>query len=178
MRETQGTKFVAVRFILVLLLQSPVLPCAGFAACYVSPQAALEGTVSGHLSSAAKESGYKVIGVRQDRLLGRNWAVIARCDHPEWSTVALPFSGEAASAVPKAYASDLLSPVVVHAGDTVRLWRREPLLQIEVAGVAEENGSLGKTVRVRVVSRNTDNPFTREEFTGIVEGRADVEMQP
>ncbi|MDQ2834006.1 MAG: flagella basal body P-ring formation protein FlgA [Acidobacteriota bacterium] len=177
MRKNWARNLAGLQFVLAVLLHAAVLPGAGFAACYASPQAALEGS-SGHLAGAGEQSSYQVIGVRQDRLLGRNWAVIARCDHPEWSAVAFPFSGAAAVSVPKAYANDLRSPIVVHAGDTVRLRRHEAFVHIEVAAVAEDNGGLGKTVRVRVVSRNTDNPFTREELTAVVTGPADVEMQP
>ena len=46
---------------------------------------------------------------------------------------------------------------VVRAGDIVRLWRQESSLRIEVAGVSEESGGLGKTIRVRLLRRNTDD---------------------
>jgi hypothetical protein len=67
---------------------------------------------------------------------------------------------------------------VVHAGDVVRLWRREDLLRIEVTGVAEESGGVGKKIRVRLLRRNTDGPSKEEQFTGIIRGPSDVEMLP
>jgi flagella basal body P-ring formation protein FlgA len=67
---------------------------------------------------------------------------------------------------------------VVHAGDIVRLWRQEDLLRIEVAGVSEESGSLGQTIRVRLLRRDAENQTIQEQFSGIVRGQSDVEMQP
>jgi flagella basal body P-ring formation protein FlgA len=67
---------------------------------------------------------------------------------------------------------------VVHAGDIVRLWKQEDILRIEVAGVSEESGGLGKTIRVRLLRQNTDSQVIPEQFFGIVRGPSDVEMQP
>jgi hypothetical protein len=67
---------------------------------------------------------------------------------------------------------------VVHAGDIVRLWKQEDLLRIEVAGVSEETGGLGKIIRVRLLRRNADDQAIQERFSGIVRGPSDVEMQP
>jgi hypothetical protein len=67
---------------------------------------------------------------------------------------------------------------VVRAGDIVRLWKQEDLLRIEVAGIAEESGGLGKTIRVRLLHRSADDQGNQERFSGIVRGPSDVEMQP
>ena len=48
---------------------------------------------------------------------------------------------------------------------------------VVVAGVAEENGGLGKIVRVRLLRRNADDQATQERFLGVVRGPSDVEMQ-
>jgi flagella basal body P-ring formation protein FlgA len=71
-----------------------------------------------------------------------------------------------------------LSIPVVHAGDIVRLWRQEELLRIEVVGVSQESGGLGKAIRVRLLRQNTDNQAIQEQLSGIVRGPSDVEMQP
>jgi hypothetical protein len=66
----------------------------------------------------------------------------------------------------------------VRAGDIVMLWKQENLLRIEVTGISEESGSLGKTIRVRLLRRTTDDQFAQEQFSGIIRGPSDVEMQP
>ena len=67
---------------------------------------------------------------------------------------------------------------VVRAGDVVRLWRHEGVLRIEVAAVSEESGGLGKTIRVRLLRRNTDDQSIAKLFSGVIRGPLDVEMQP
>ena len=66
---------------------------------------------------------------------------------------------------------------IVRAGDVVRLWKQESSLRIELAGVSEESGGLGKTIRVRLLRRNTDEQSVPEQFSGIIRGPLDVEMQ-
>jgi hypothetical protein len=60
----------------------------------------------------------------------------------------------------------------------VQLWRRESLLRIEVVGISEESGGLGKTIRVRLLPRNTDDQAVPEQVSGVVRGPSNVEMQP
>jgi hypothetical protein len=67
---------------------------------------------------------------------------------------------------------------VVRAGDPVRLWKQEDLLRIEIAGISEESGNLGNKIRVRLLHRNTDDQAMQEEFSGIIRGPSDVELQP
>jgi hypothetical protein len=107
--------------------------------------------------------------------------MIARCGHPEWPLVALPANGASSVALTqemKRSVSDGLNKTpVVRAGDIVRLWRQENFLRIEVAGVSEESGGLGKTIRVRLLHRNTDDQSIPERYLGIIRGPLDVEMQ-
>jgi hypothetical protein len=44
--------------------------------------------------------------------------------------------------------------------------------------VSEESGGLGKTIRVRLLHRGTDDQSIRQKFSGVVRGPANVEMQP
>jgi Chaperone for flagella basal body P-ring formation len=151
-------------------------------ACYSTPSAAIDSTKPGSSPPQVSQSGgYRVTGVQSDPVLGRDWAIVASCDHTEWPVLAVQTSG-----------SDLVAPLrtnqmlvagirsvpVVHAGDIVRLWKQEDQLRIEVVGVSEENGSLGKTIWVRLLRQNTDNQATQQRFSGIVRGPSDVEMQP
>ena len=103
------------------------------------------------------------------------------CAHPEWPGISLrvdaahPASHAVAALAQRDRAS--IAPVV-RAGEIVQLWRQEELLRIEVAGVAEQSGSVGETIRVRLLRRRNDGQSMKKQFTGVVRGRADVEMQP
>ena len=149
------------------------------AQCYDTPQAAIDGARSSGPSPLKTETGgYRILRMASDQLLGRSWAVVIHCDHPEWSTLAYPTSPTSSIEPPKPHPAGASKPVAVHAGDPVRLWRREALLQLEVAGIAEQNGSLGETVRVRLLQRNNEDPFAPKELAGVVEGPSDVEIKP
>ncbi len=164
-----------LRSLLIVLL----LPAFARAQCYDTPQAAIDGARSSGSSPFKTETvGYRVLRMANDQLLGRSWAVVVHCDHPDWSTLAYPVSPVSSLEPPKPHPASASNPIAVHAGDPVRLWRREALLQIEVAGIAEQNGSLGETVRVRLSQRNNEDPFAPKEFAGVVKGPSDVEIKP
>jgi Chaperone for flagella basal body P-ring formation len=153
------------------------------AACYNTPIAAADSMKPGSSLSPLTTGGYRVTSTQLDPILGTRWAMIASCDHPERLAFSLlteePDSpGHILLRDPQTIPDNAHVIPVVHAGDTVRLWRQEAVLRIELAGVAEENGSLGKLIRVRLLRRNTDDQSTRAEFAGVVRGKSDVEMQP
>ena len=66
-----------------------------------------------------------------------------------------------------------IDDVLADAGEVVRLWRQEDNLRIEVTAMSEENGGLGKAIRVRLMGGGS----AEQQFIGIVRGVADVEMQ-
>jgi len=154
------------------------------AACYNTPAAAVYSMKQGSsLSPLTEGGGYRVTSIESDPISGQRWAMISSCDHPERPAFSLLIEGSDSAAHSLLRESQTVTdsaPVapVVHIGDTVRLWRQEAVLRIELAAVAEENGSLGKLIRVRLLRRNTDDQSTQTEFAGIVRGRLDVEMQP
>ena len=153
------------------------------AECYTTPRTALDALVANSsFSTTLRNDGYRVTRIESDRVLGRRWAMVARCDHSEWPLFALPASGESLPTSPKeakrSESENLGTVPVIRAGDVVRLWRQESLLRIEVAGVSEESGGLGKTIRVRLLHRGTDDQSIRQKFSGVVRGPANVEMQP
>jgi hypothetical protein len=153
------------------------------AACYSTPAAAIESMKPGSSLPPLTEGGYWVTHIQTDPISGQKWAMIASCDHPERPVFSLQTElteptqqlevRELQTVPDNAHAVPL-----VHVGDTVRLWKQETVLRIEMAGVAEENGCLGRLIRVRLLRRSTDDQSTRAEFAGIVRGRSDVEMQP
>jgi hypothetical protein len=157
---------------------------SAWAACYSTPAAALYSMKPGSsLSPSAEDGGYRVTSIESDPISGRRWAMISSCDHPERPAFSLMTGGSDSAAHSFLREAQIVTDStkvapVVHVGDTVRLWKQEAVLRIELAAVAEENGSLGKSIRVRLLRRNTDDQSTQTEFAGIVRGKLDVEMQP
>jgi hypothetical protein len=151
-------------------------------ACAGTPAVAIGFTGTESLALPMPEGkGYRVTGVRWDPLLRQSWATVVSCGHPEWPGFSLRMNEtNQASRGLGAKVGEEHAPAapVVHAGDIVQLWRQEDLLRIEVAGVAEESGSLGETIRVRLLRGNGSDQSTEEQFKGIVHGRSNVEMRP
>jgi hypothetical protein len=169
-------------WIAVLSLAGSALASFAQTDCAKSPTAAVELFRSSSPKPVHESgSGYRVTGIRWDPLLRQNWARVANCEHPERPEVSLRMEAmKAVSGHLIGRTGPEISPfvAVVHAGDVVRLWRREDLLRIEVTGVAEESGGVGKKIRVRLLRRNTDDQSKEEQFTGIIRGPLDVEMLP
>jgi hypothetical protein len=172
-----------------LLCWTVALIMAGFTAtgsaqgtCYSTPNVAIDAVKPGSaLLPASKSGGYRVTGIQSDLVLGRTWAIVANCDHAEWPVLAVQTSGSdpvAPSKMSQMSISSIRSAPVVHVGDVVRLWKQDDLLRIEVAGVSEESGGFGKTVRVRLLHRNMDDQTIPETLSGVVRGPSDVEIQP
>ena len=166
----------------VFLITLEAMSIVSRAACYSTPQTAIDAFVANpSFASASENNGYRVARIELDKVLARGWAMIARCDHPEWPAIAFPANGVDWLALPQATERSLAASVgtapIVRAGDVVRLWRQESFLRIELAGVSEESGGLGKTIRVRLLHRNTDEQSIPEQFSGIIRGPLDVEMQ-
>jgi hypothetical protein len=164
-------------------LQGICMTVSSRAACYITPRTAIDALVgNSSFSPALKNDGYRVARIELDQVLGQRWAMISRCDHPEWPVFALPANGVGSLASPRemegAVTGGFRTAPVVRAGDIVRLWSQEGLMRIEVAGVSEESGGLGKTIRVRLLRRNTDDQSIPKQFSGVIRGPLDVEMQP
>jgi hypothetical protein len=183
MRNVRCSQPGCVGIIALFTLQGISMTVSSRAACYSTPRNAIDALVANSsYSPALKDEGYRVTRIESDQVLGLRWAMIARCGHPEWPLVALPANGASSLALPqeteRSVTDGLSTAPVVRAGDIVRLWRRESSLRIEVAGVSEGSGGLGKTIRVRLLHRNTDDQFIPEQFLGVIRGPLDVEMQP
>jgi hypothetical protein len=182
----RNSRFSPLRYVGIVALVSLLSVSKGSlatTACYSTPRMAVDSADPSSSSSlVTKDGGYRVTKIKLDPVLGRRWALIARCSHPNWPIFALPANGVGSIAAPRELArslgEDIKTTPIVRAGDIVRLWRQEHLLRIEVAGVSEESGGLGKTVRVRLLRRNTDDQSMPAQFSGIVRGPSDVEMQP
>ena len=142
--------------------------------CYrsVTEAVAGQGTQDG--------DGYWVESLRLDVLLGRSWATVGRCGHPEWPAMVVA-SGNARVAVgtPSGSPSAAVSvALAVRAGAAVTVVRNEEAVRMEMAGVAQQSGGVGERIRVRVV-RVSDEAGAPEEFVEAVVKSADVlEMEP
>jgi hypothetical protein len=163
-------------------LQALSMMASSSAVCFSTPRSAVDAfAANSPIPANSTNVGYRVSGIKLDPVLGLRWAMIASCDHPEWPSFAA--STNATTAMPTHRESEHLSTTsiksvpIVRAGEVVRLWRQENLLRIEVAAVSEEDGSLGRTIRVRLLRRSTDDQSIPEQFSGIIRGPSDVEMQ-
>jgi hypothetical protein len=165
----------------VVVLGSGVLmivPTAS-AVCASTPVAAVSLSETGGGQVKQGDDGYRVTSVRWDPVLRQDWAMVARCGHPEWPEIALP-THMSSLALKREGGVALIGvvdvPLVVRAGDAVRLWRWENELRIEVAAIAEESGGVGKSIRVRLVRASMDGQVELQ-MVGVVRGPEDVEMQ-
>lgn len=151
------------------------------AACNNTPNSKIDVSTDSLFPAEMKTDGYKVMKIQSDLLLGQRWAIISSCSHPEWPEFALPLTGRSPiNPLQKTATSsreDARPLSVVHAGDLVQLWKQESLLRIEMPGISEESGGLGKTVRVRLLHSQADNQSAPEQFLGIVRGPFNVEIQ-
>jgi flagella basal body P-ring formation protein FlgA len=143
--------------------------------CYNTSQLAIDPAIASS-SSPLSKSGYRLSRIQSDPALGKRWAMIVSCDHPEWPAFALPLEiNSPLKASQRISTQETASAPVVHAGDVVQLWRYDRLLRIEVTGISEESGSLGKKIRVRLVQRDSGVP---QQLLGVVRGPSNVEIEP
>jgi hypothetical protein len=115
--------------------------------------------------------------MRWDSVLGETWVQVVSCDHPEWPPVELAVRGRRMETTESVSGDELFPQLpVVRAGDAVELWSMQDDIRIEVAAIAEQSGALGKTVRVRLMHRETLGSQIEEQFMAVVRGPHDVEM--
>ena len=142
--------------------------------CYNTAQLALDPATASS-SSPLSKSGYRLSRIQSDPALGKRWAMIVSCDHPEWPAFALPLETNSPLKAPQRISTkEIPSTPVVHAGDAVQLWKYDRLLRIEVTGISEQSGSLGKKIRVRLVQTDSGVP---QQLLGIVRGPSNVEIE-
>ena len=172
------------RYVSRLVCSAPLV-CLPWAAtrspaeCFATPQAAVDGVRKTHsVMPRTAASGYRVTRTQSDLLLGREWATVVNCDHPEWPTQILSISTGPSLQLSHTGLDRVSSPIVIHAGDPIRLWRHEAFLQMQVAAISEENGSVGQTIRVRLTAARDGGSSLNTERSGVVAGPAYVEMRP
>lgn len=181
MRNSLRSQLTYVASISLPALQGVIMVNSARAVCYGSPRAAFDAVVTSPSPPPPLESGgYRVMRIQSDPVLGQRWVMIVSCNHPEWPALALPANGTISIKTSQETDRSLIDSArlapMVRAGDIVRLWRQEDFLRLEIAGVSEQNGRLGNTIRVRLLRSNTDDQSTPEQLSGVVRGPSNVEI--
>ena len=127
-------------------------------------------------------SGYRVISHHYDAELRKTWELRQDCAHPAWpahsvavvsNTPAL-LAGNSIS-LPLATVSSI-QPILVRAGEPVRLWSQDSTSRIEITGIAEQSARSGERINVRITRQSDDSGLTIQHIAGIVRAAGDVEI--
>jgi hypothetical protein len=148
--------------------------------CYRSAQEAAEQ------AGTRGVEGFRMESLERDPFSGVNWAQIRSCGHPERPAVmvmasagaSLRVAGHAARSVPVA------RPMVLHAGERVRLVEATENTRVEMSGIAQANGAAGDRIRVRLLPLSAADggggwPVVERFVTAVVrgDGLLDVEAR-
>ncbi len=74
-------------------------------------------------------------------------------------------------------ASTLIQPMLIHAGDPVRLWQQDGRVRIEMSGIAEQSAHSGERVVVRISRQTEDAGLSVQRYSGTVRDSGSVEME-
>lgn len=134
---------------------------------------ALWGLAATPQSLVACTNAQSAAALRWDPILQRQWLTTTDCRHPERPAQARFVS---TSATPSQIATRPDKPLTIRAGDRIHLIYIQSTTRMELAGIAEENGTTGSTIRVRITpSTSEGNAPVRK---AIVTGPAEAELQP
>jgi hypothetical protein len=135
-------------------------------------------TAAAQASYGCGGDGSRVIATRWDAVLGRGWELQQDCAHPDWPARLVATSSRGATtALASQRAVEPMTPLLVRAGDSVRLWQQAKNVRIEMTGVAEQGARAGEPIMVRVVRQTDDAGQTVQRISGTVRGAGDVEME-
>jgi hypothetical protein len=122
---------------------------------------------------APQRDGYRLILVRWDPVLQKQWATLRDCEHPERPALTVT-SNRTIPSLPAASTRPAEGRMLVHAGDLVRLWKEEEESRIEIMAISEDNGRAGSVVRLH--SKSTRLGTERQKILGVVRGISEVEI--
>jgi hypothetical protein len=128
-------------------------------------------------------NGHRVIARRWDAVLRVGWELRQDCTHPGWPArmVAIGSLSGSESELRIHVASNepapIVQPLLVCAGDRVRLWMQDDRVRIEMSGVAEQSARNGERVSVRITQQIENAGLTTYSVSGIVRGAGEVEME-
>lgn len=132
-------------------------------------------------AQTACPSGYRIIARRYDAELRKTWELRQDCTHPAWPAHSVAVASSAALlagnsvSLPLAAVSNI-QPVLVRAGEPVRLWSQDASSRIEIIGIAEQSAHAGERVNVRITHQSDNSGLTIQHIAGIVRGANDVEI--
>jgi Chaperone for flagella basal body P-ring formation len=171
-------KLVWVRNLLVLL--GPVV-------CRVFVSVGCPTAVA-QAQNACGADGYSVVTRSWDVVLRRGWESRRECAHPERPLKMVATYSEEVGPGRTATLTDLtkskisismseLQPVMVKAGETVRLWLQDSTVRIEMAGVVERSAHKGEPVMVQITRQSDEAGLMIQRIAGTVSGSGEVEME-
>ena len=140
--------------------------------CAPTPSAAALG-----LTDTKSTSGYRLVSLQRDGVIGKRWAVVADCDHPTWPPLWVPVPMNAPSVMTGSPTKASNSEVLVLAGETVVLRYVSASMRMELHGVAESNGRRGERVLMRVVNPLDEDSAQAQNLLVVVQGRDEVRLR-
>ena len=172
-------------FLTGLLLTGMLLTGMLQPGCAVAwPETAIaQGPTVSAVQAECGAQGYRVVARQWDAVLGRSWELRQACAHPEWPARLFAASAAGAGLTARdgvAGTKELVQtvpPLLVRAGDRVRLWSQDETVRIEMSGVVEQSARGGERVVVQVARQSEDSGMTVERIHGVVRGAGDVEME-
>lgn len=124
---------------------------------------------------------YRVIARHYDAELRKTWELRQDCVHPDWPAHSVAVSSSTAlltanltSLSPATAIS--VHPLLVHAGEPVRLWSQDANSRIEITGVAEQSARFGERINVRLTHQTDESGIIIQHIAGIVRAADDVEI--
>jgi hypothetical protein len=138
---------------------------------------------SAQSAAECQPGGYRVLARRWDAALKTGWELRQDCAHPEWPARSVAVNLGTTDQVSRNPISIqdrtpfLAQPLLVHAGDPVRLWMQDNTIRIEIRGVVEQSARGGERVIVQIMRQADDAGQTVQRVAGIVRGSGDVEME-
>jgi flagellar basal body P-ring formation chaperone FlgA len=137
----------------------------------------------GAVAQSACPAGYRVLAHRYDTFLQKTWEFRQDCAHPAWPAHSVAIADSAllagnATSLPLALASAVppAQPLLVRAGESVRLWSQDAASRIEITGIAEQSAHLGERINIRITHQTDDSGLVVQHIAGIVRAAGNVEI--
>jgi len=121
--------------------------------------------------------GSRVVATRWDAVLGKGWQLVEDCAHPERPARLVAAVSAVETGIARGLPAAAVQPLLVRAGDVVRLWQQTATVRLEMKGVVEQSAASGEHVVVRITRQSDDAGLTVQRFDGTVRGAGDVEME-
>lgn len=134
-------------------------------------------------SPGCTAGGYRVVAHHWDVALRIAWELRQDCAHPERparlgaASAAAPLTAPGQRAITSPVSMAQLKPLLIRAGDAVRLWQQGPTVRIEITGTAEQSAHEGEPVIVRIARPIDDSGFNVQRISGTARAADDVEME-